>query len=227
MSLPRFIALIPAAGVGSRMGASVPKQYAPLAGKPMIQHVMQTFSGSPLIDAVYVVVSDDDDYIADLPQMPRTRILRCGGATRHESVTNGLRTIQQEVDPEDWVLVHDAARPGLTQELIEKLIAFVKDDPVGGLLAVPVVDTIKRSDGHAHVEQTVSREHLWAAQTPQMFRHAQLLAALQSSQSVTDEASAFERMGLKPRLVEGSSRNFKVTLPEDMLLAELYLKGSA
>ena len=139
MSLPRFIALIPAAGVGSRMGASVPKQYAWLAGKPMIQHVMQTFSGSPLIDAVYVVVSDDDDYIAGLPQMPRTRILRCGGATRHESVTNGLRAIQQEVDPDDWVLVHDAARPGLTQELIEKLIAFVKDDPVGGLLAVPVV----------------------------------------------------------------------------------------
>lgn len=227
MSLPRFIALIPAAGVGSRMGTSVPKQYAELAGKPMIQHVMRTFSDSPLIDAVYVVVSAQDEYIGALPAMPRTRILRCGGATRQNSVTNGLREMQQEVDPEDWVLVHDAARPGLSHELIEKLIVLVKEDPVGGLLAVPVVDTIKRSDGHAHVEQTVSREHLWAAQTPQMFRHAQLLSALQSSDTITDEASAFERIGLKPRLVEGSPRNFKVTRPEDMLLAELYLKGSA
>ena len=227
MNLPRFIALIPAAGVGSRMGTAVPKQYAALAGQPMIQHVMQTFSGSPLIDAVYVVVSAEDGYIDALPAMPRTQILRCGGATRQESVTNGLRAIERNVDPDDWILVHDAARPGLTRELIEKLIAFVKEDPVGGLLAVPVVDTIKRSDGHAHAEQTVSREHLWAAQTPQMFRHAPLLAALQSSEGITDEASAFERMGLKPRLVEGSPRNFKVTLPEDMLLAELYLKGSA
>lgn len=227
MSLPRFIALIPAAGVGARMGSSLPKQYAPLAGKPMIQHVMQTFSDSPLIDAVYVVVSPGDEYIAELPPIPRTRILWCGGATRQASVTQGLREIENEVDPDDWVLVHDAARPGLTLELIEKLIAFVKDDPVGGLLAVPVVDTLKRSDGHAHVEQTVSREHLWAAQTPQMFRHAPLLSALQSSEHITDEASAFERLGLQPRLVEGSPRNFKVTLPEDRLLAELYLKGSA
>ncbi len=227
MPQPSFIALIPAAGVGARMGTSMPKQYAPLAGKPMIQHVMQTFADLPLIDAVYVVVSAGDEYIADLPPMPRTRILRCGGATRQASVTNGLRAIENEVDPDDWVLVHDAARPGLTTDLIEKLIAFVKDDPVGGLLAVQVVDTIKRSDGHAHAEQTVSREHLWAAQTPQMFRHAQLLSALQSSENITDEASAFERIGGKPRLVEGSPRNFKVTLPEDMLLAELYLKGSA
>ena len=158
MSLPRFIALIPAAGVGSRMGTTVPKQYVPLAGKPMIQHVMQTFADSPLIDAVYVVVSAGDDYIADLPEIPRTRILRCGGATRQESVTHGLEAIQQDVDPDDWILVHDAARPGLSHELIEKLIAFVRDDPVGGLLAVPVVDTIKRSDGHAHSEHTVSRE---------------------------------------------------------------------
>ena len=226
MSLPRFIALIPAAGVGSRMGSSVPKQYASLAGKPMIQHVMQTFSASPLIDAVYVVVSAEDGFIDALPAIPRTRILRCGGATRQASVTNGLRAMSPDVDAGDWILVHDAARPGLSHDLIEKLVALVNDDPVGGLLALPVVDTIKRSDGHGHVDQTVSREQLWAAQTPQMFRHAQLLSALQSSEGITDEASAFERMGLKPRLVEGSPRNFKVTLPEDMLLADLYLKGS-
>ena len=227
MSLPRFIALIPAAGVGTRMGGDTPKQYAPLAGKPMLLHVMQTFAGAPQIDAVYVVVSEADEYIGDLPSLPRTRILRCGGPTRQDSVRNGLLAIESEVDPDDWILVHDAARPGLTMPLIDKLIAFVKDDPVGGLLALPVVDTIKRSDGHSHAEHTVSRDHLWAAQTPQMFRHRQLLTALQGSEGITDEASAIEALGLKPRLVEGSPRNFKVTLPQDMLLAELYLKGSA
>ena len=227
MSLSRFIALIPAAGVGSRMGAATPKQYAPVAGKPMMQHVMETFAHAPQIDAVYVVVSEADDYIAALPSLPRTHILRCGGPTRRDSVVNGLRAIANEVDAQDWILVHDAARPGLTHDLIEKLIAFVKDDPVGGLLAVPVVDTIKRSDGHAHADHTVSRDHLWAAQTPQMFRHEALLQALQRSEGITDEASAFEQLGQRPRLVEGSPRNFKVTLPEDMLLAELYLKGSA
>lgn len=227
MSLPRFIALIPAAGVGSRMGGSLPKQYAPLAGRPMIQHVLQTFADSPLIDAIYLVVSAEDGYIDALPAMPRTRILRCGGSTRQASVTNGLLAMAQEVDPDDWILVHDAARPGLSHALIEKLITLVKEEPVGGLLALPVVDTLKRSDTHEHADHTVSREHLWAAQTPQMFRHAPLLSALRSGEAMTDEASAFERLGLKPRLVEGSPRNFKVTLPEDMLLAELYLKGSA
>jgi 2-C-methyl-D-erythritol 4-phosphate cytidylyltransferase len=226
MSLPRFIALIPAAGVGSRMGGALPKQYAPLAGKPMIQHVMQTFADSPLIDTVYLVVSADDGYIDALPAMPRTQILRCGGATRQASVRNGLLAMAKDVHPDDWILVHDAARPGLSRELIEKLITLVREDPVGGLLALPVVDTLKRGDAQACADHTVPREHLWAAQTPQMFRHAPLLSALQSSEAMTDEASAFERLGLRPRLVEGSPRNFKVTLPEDMLLAELYLKGS-
>jgi 2-C-methyl-D-erythritol 4-phosphate cytidylyltransferase len=135
--------------------------------------------------------------------------------------------MQSQVHANDWVLVHDAARPGLTVALINKLIAAVKDDPVGGLLAMPVVDTIKRSDAHGHADHTVSREHLWAAQTPQMFKHAQLLSALQTGSHVTDEASAIEALGLKPTLVEGSPRNFKVTLPHDVLLAELYIKGIA
>jgi 2-C-methyl-D-erythritol 4-phosphate cytidylyltransferase len=142
-------------------------------------------------------------------------------------VTNGLQAIQSQVDANDWILVHDAARPGLSVTLIDKLIAAVKDDPVGGLLALPVVDTIKRSDAHGRADHTVSREHLWAAQTPQMFKHAQLLSALQTGTHVTDEASAIEALGLKPTLVEGSPRNFKVTLPHDVLLAELYIKGIA
>ncbi len=223
MSFPSFVALIPAAGVGARMGATLPKQYAKLAGKPMLQHVMETFVAAPQIDHVYVVVSADDAYIDDLPTLPRTTILRCGGATRQASVTNGLAAMADQLEADDWVLVHDAARPGLTVELIDKLVLFVKDDPVGGLLAMPVVDTIKRSNGHGRSEQTVARDLLWAAQTPQMFRHKPLLDALRSVNDITDEASAIEALGLHPKLVEGSARNFKVTLPEDMQVAERYL----
>lgn len=224
MSVPRYIALIPAAGVGERMGTSMPKQYAQLAGRPMLQHVMETFSSSSLISHTFVVVSANDAYISDLPVLPRTTILKCGGAARQDSVTNGLLAISSEAEDDDWILVHDAARPGLTHDLLDKLIAFVKDDAVGGLLALPMVDTIKRSDGHGRSEMTVERSALWSAQTPQMFRYAQLLQALQQAQQVTDEASAIEAMGHRPKLVEGSARNFKVTLPQDLLLAELIFK---
>ena len=224
MSVPRYFALIPAAGVGELMGTTMPKQYAQLAGKPMLQHVMDTFSSSPLISHTFVVVSENDAYISDLPVTPRTSILKCGGATRQASVTNGLLAMRSETEDDDWILVHDAARPGLTHDLLDKLIAFVKDDAVGGLLALPMVDTIKRSDGHGRAEMTVERSALWSAQTPQMFRYAQLLQALQQAQQVTDEASAIEAMGHRPKLVEGSARNFKVTLPQDLLLAELIFK---
>lgn len=227
MTVPRYIALIPAAGVGARMGTIAPKQYALLAGKPMLQHVMETFSSAALVSHTYVVVSAEDGYVQTLPTIERTSLLFCGGATRQASVTNGLMAMAGEAETDDWILVHDAARPGLTLAMIEKLIAFVKDDAVGGLLAVPVVDTIKRSNGHGRAEATVPRDALWAAQTPQMFRHGQLLQALQQVGTATDEASAIEAMGLQPKLVEGGARNFKVTLPQDMLMAELYLKGSA
>ena len=227
MTVPRYIALIPAAGIGARMGTIAPKQYALLAGKPMLQHVMETFSSAELVSHTYVVVSTEDGYAQTLPTIERTSLLFCGGATRQASVTNGLMAMAGEVETDDWILVHDAARPGLTVAMIEKLIAFVRDDAVGGLLAVPVVDTIKRSNGHGRAEVTVPRDALWAAQTPQMFRHGQLLQALQQVGTATDEASAIEAMGLQPKLVEGGARNFKVTLPQDMLMAELYLKGSA
>ena len=227
MTQPRYFALIPAAGVGARMGSVVPKQYGQIAGKSLLQYVMETVAATPEIQHCYVVVSPDDGHIASLPALPRTTILFCGGATRQASVTNGLAAMAAEVKPEDWVLVHDAARPGLTVDLIVRLIAAVSHHPVGGLLALQVADTIKRSDAGGRALETVPREHLWAAQTPQMFRHAALLDALKKASEITDEASAFEALGLHPRLVEGSARNFKVTRPEDMLLAERYLKGSA
>lgn len=210
------------------MAVGCPKQYASLAGKPMLLHVLQTFAAASQIAHTFVVVSEGDAYIDDLMAsivLPNVTVLKCGGMTRQLSVTNGLAAMTSMVEADDWVLVHDAARPGLTVELIDKLIASVKDDAVGGLLAMPVVDTIKRSNDHGRAEQTVPRETLWAAQTPQMFRHQALAAALQQAVTVTDEASAIQAMGQQPKLVEGSARNFKVTMPQDMLLAEWYLKG--
>ncbi|QDZ27569.1 2-C-methyl-D-erythritol 4-phosphate cytidylyltransferase [Noviherbaspirillum sp. UKPF54] len=232
MISPRYFALIPAAGVGARMRAGCPKQYMPLAGKPMLRHVLDTFAATPEIAHTYVVVSAEDGYIADVLSgarhlFDRISVIYNGGATRHQSVLNGLRAIGGHVGEDDWVLVHDAARPGLTGELIGKLARELRDDAVGGLLALPVVDTLKRSDGERRAQATVSREHLWAAQTPQMFRYALLRRALEEADEVTDEASAVEALGLQPKLVEGSPRNLKVTLPHDVALAELYLKGIA
>jgi 2-C-methyl-D-erythritol 4-phosphate cytidylyltransferase len=155
----------------------------------------------------------------------KVTVIRNGGATRAESVRNGLDAVRDEVGGDDWVLVHDAARPGLTTALIGRLITALRDDAVGGLLALQVVDTLKRAGSGRRVETTVSRDALWAAQTPQMFRYALLQRALAHVDQVTDEAGAVEALGFKPKLVEGSARNFKITLPHDVALAELYLKG--
>jgi 2-C-methyl-D-erythritol 4-phosphate cytidylyltransferase len=232
MNPSRHFALIPAAGIGARMGAACPKQYLSLAGKPMLMHVLDTFAESPLIEHTFVVVSADDGYIRDAlasASLPKERltVLFNGGETRHQSVLNGLHAMWERAKDEDWILVHDAARPGLTGELIERLISALSDDAVGGLLALPVVDTLKRGDAEGRAERTVAREALWAAQTPQMFRYALLRRALEQVAAVTDEASAVEALGLRPRLIEGSPRNFKVTLPHDVALAELHLKGNS
>ncbi|SNS76157.1 2-C-methyl-D-erythritol 4-phosphate cytidylyltransferase [Noviherbaspirillum humi] len=232
MSSTRFHALIPAAGVGARLGATLPKQYLPLAGKPMLLHALQAFVDSPQIDRIHLVVSAADGYVDEAlsaePELQgRVNVLRCGGETRKASVLNGLRTIAGETRVNDWILVHDAARPGLTPQLVSKLIDAVADSPVGGLLALPVVDTLKAADANGSAERTVPRAGLWAAQTPQMFRHGLLLRALEAAGEITDDASAIEALGLRPLLIEGSPRNFKVTLPHDIALAELYLKGQA
>lgn len=230
MASSRYFALIPAAGIGARLGAGYPKQYLPLAGKPMLLHVLETFAAAPAINHCFLVVSEGDAYIAEVmasaPQLSgRVTVLFNGGATRQASVLNGLTSIRAQADDQDWVLVHDAARPGLTVALIDRLIDTLRNDPVGGLLALPVVDTLKRDDTTGRVGATVSRGGLWGAQTPQMFRYAMLRRALEEVAEVTDEASAIEASGLAPRLVEGSVRNFKVTLPQDIALAELLLKG--
>lgn len=223
MNPPRYFALIPAAGIGTRMGAEIPKQYLSIAGKPMLRHAVDALLATPAVARVFVVISTADVWAEDALPMrdPRVTLLRCGGATRRDSVLNGLRLIGEQAAADDWVLVHDAARPGITPELIGKLIAEVGDDPVGGLLALPVADTVKRLDGGKI--STVPRDGLWLAQTPQMFRHAALRAALQQAPEATDEASAVEAQGMSPRLVEGHVRNTKVTQPSDRELVEKYL----
>jgi len=229
----RHVALIPAAGVGARMAAGSPKQYLPIGAKPMLRHTVDAFLSSPLIAHTYVVVSADDPFIdAVLPdaseRASRVTVLRCGGATRMESIRNGLHAVRAALADTDHVLVHDAARPGLNAALIERLITETGDHPAGGLLALPVVDTVKRrgDDGIA----TVSRANLWLAQTPQMFTYALLCRALNAATdpaAITDDASAVEALGLAPRLVEGHPRNLKVTLPSDIRIAEMYLAADA
>ena len=227
-SSQRYFALIPAAGVGARMGASSPKQYLQIGGKPMLRHTLDAFRSSPLIAHTYVVVSAGDPYIDALVPPSGVTVLRCGGATRMESIRNGLRALHGSIALDDWVLVHDAARPGLDAELIERLIVETGEHPTGGLLALPVVDTVKRSS--AGQVATVARDGLWLAQTPQMFRYQLLLRALDAAMSssagpaaITDDASAVEALGLAPKLVEGHPRNLKVTLPADIRIAEMYL----
>ncbi|QJE01359.1 2-C-methyl-D-erythritol 4-phosphate cytidylyltransferase [Massilia forsythiae] len=225
---PRYFALIPAAGVGARMGAASPKQYMKIGGRPMLRHTLDAFLSSDLVAHTFVVVSPDDPYIDAVAPSHGVTILRCGGDSRMESVRNGLAVLASTLGPDDWVLVHDAARPGLTADLIEKLVSAIGDHPAGGLLALPIVDTVKRCiDGEA--AGTVPRKGLWLAQTPQMFRYrllSQALAATTDPNAITDDASAVEALGLSPKLVEGHPRNLKVTLPEDIRIAEMYLAVS-
>lgn len=229
--MSQFFALIPAAGSGSRMGNELPKQYLPLCNRPMIYHAIKTLSNNRSIARVFIVLSPDDTHWSQYDWSEfsqKLTVLHCGGATRADSVLNGLTAAQQKglINPQDWVLVHDAARPCLTSDQLDKLINELASDTVGGLLAVPVADTLKRSNADNHVKQTESRDNLWQAQTPQMFRYELLTRALQNATNinVTDDASAIEALGLHPKLVPSDAYNFKVTYPQDLALAELIIQ---
>jgi 2-C-methyl-D-erythritol 4-phosphate cytidylyltransferase len=231
--MSNFFALIPAAGYGSRMGDELPKQYLPLAGKPMIYHALRTLCNSPRIVGVFVVLASGDGEWSrhDWSEFSgKLVVLECGGATRAESVLNGLKAAREasSVEDADWILVHDAARPCLSKLQLDNLMDDLAADEVGGLLAVPVADTLKRGDTNSRVERTESRENLWQAQTPQMFRYKLLVEALSIAGGVTmtDDAGAIEALGLHPKLVLGDARNLKVTYPQDLALAELILKNT-
>lgn len=225
-----YHALIPAAGAGTRLHSEQPKQYLALAGRPMLWHAVKSVCVPP-VQSVFVVLAPGDrefvrhDWSAFAGKLEP---LYCGGATRRDSVLNGLVAAMAGIDAEDWLLVHDAARPCLPPRDLASLVAEAGGDSIGGILALPAADTVKRAAkdeaGALRVCGSEDRGQLWLAQTPQMFRCALLLQALKAARApVTDEAGAIEQMGLRPRLVTGSRENIKVTFPEDLAIAEAIL----
>lgn len=225
----RLFGLIPAAGSGSRFGGSAPKQYSLIGGKTLLRYAAEALLCVGELETVFVVLAPEDDTFRRLDWNDcggRIAPLYCGGVSRRDSVLNGLIAASAEVDPGDWVLVHDAARPCLALQDVRRLIDAVKEDDTGGILAVRVADTLKRGDSQKRIIATEPREGLWQAQTPQMFRHGLLVRALRAAEQVTDESAAVEAIGGKPRLVEGSQRNLKVTYAADLELAALILGGA-
>ena len=225
--MPRAWAVVPAAGSGSRMGAGVAKQYLPLRGQPLLAHSLAPLLASERIEAVVLVVAPDDSrWRAVVPDSERL-LTAAGGVQRCHSVLNGLERLAGHAAADDWVLVHDAARPCLSPAELETLFAQLGDHPVGGLLALPLADTLKTADEHHCVSRTLSREGLWRALTPQMFRYGLLREALgqaiAAGMLVTDEAAAMEHAGYRPALVTGRAANIKVTTPEDLALADAVL----
>ena len=228
--LPRLFALVPCAGTGSRAGSLSPKQYTPVAGQPLVAHTLAALAQVPRLAATLVVLAPDDDQFEDFfPGFTGERawLARCGGASRADTVANGLAELRcRGAQPQDWVLVHDAARCLVRPEWVDRLIDACIDDDVGGLLALPLADTLK-AEASGRVDTTIDRQGKWAAQTPQMFRLGLLASALHSAgAAVTDEASAVEALGQHPKLVRGELENLKVTWPGDFALAERLLASA-
>ena len=226
--MPRYFALVPAAGSGARFSGSAPKQYVPLGARPLLYYALRRLAMHAAVAEVFVVLAPGDERFRTLDcadVAPKISPLYCGGETRAASVFNGLVAIRDAVSSDDWILVHDAARPCLSAAALDRLIEEVGSDDSGGLLALPVADTLKRGM-EGRIVETVSRRDLWQAQTPQMFRYELLLEALRrcGPASVTDEAGAMETLGVKPKLVVGEARNLKVTYPDDLELAMLILE---
>ncbi len=229
--MTRFHVLIPAAGSGRRMESKTPKQYLPLANDVVIAQTLRVFLNATNIHSVNIVLSENDAYFKALSisQNLKLNIHYCGGETRATTVLNGLKAIANMVEADDWVLVHDAARPGLSAEALNRLITELQNDDVGGLLALPLADTLKRADNAQRVTATMSRGGLWQAQTPQMFRYATLKNALTQfakkyNSAPTDEAEAIEALGLTPKLVIGELQNLKVTYPHDLAVIAALMK---
>ncbi len=220
--------VIVAAGASTRYGGAVPKPYLRVAGRPLIEHSLRAILSLPGIAGGVVVTVPGDRRWPRLPKTVRQGVVTAtGGPTRAMSVLNGLNALITAA-PEDWVLVHDAARPCVPRGDLNALVAECRNDAVGGLLAVPLTDTLKQADAEQRSQRSLPRERLWRAQTPQMFRHGRLTRALEQALSegfdATDEAAAIERLGLRPRLVEGSPLNIKVTRPADLALVQAALR---
>lgn len=229
--IPAYWIVVPAAGVGARMGASCPKQYLPLVGKTVIEHTLERLLQLPDIAGIYLVLDARDTYWVDLSLAQDERICCvAGGAERCDSVLNALEQLQDKASPDDWVLVHDAARPCIHTDSVLHLIDRVNNHPVGGILGVPVSDTLKQVTDSV-IYSTADRRLLWQAQTPQMFRLGLLRNCLQRALAerkiITDESSALELYGYQPLMVQGRSDNIKITRPEDLAIAAMLLQQQA
>lgn len=233
MSQSAVWAVVPAAGAGTRMASATPKQYLPLLNKPVILHTLERLCAVTAVKGVWAGISNNDEYWPDiqarLAQHTKFRGSYAGGPERAHTVLNGLTLALAQASPDDWVLVHDAARPCVRIQDVEKLITdVITSKATGGILALPVSDTVKRVDRTQYITETVNRDGLWRALTPQMFRLGELKQALERAlnqgMTVTDEASAMEAAGQQPVVVPGHADNIKITLPEDLALAELFLK---
>ena len=220
-------AVVPAAGVGKRMQADRPKQYLPLAGKTVLEQTLTRLLEADVFSAVVVAISKEDPYWPELEISMHERVITAtGGKERADSVLSALKSLRENASDNDWVLVHDAARPCLTSSDIHLLIDKLKDDDVGGILALSSHDTLKNVDG-LNIIETIDRSAIWRALTPQMFRYGMLKQALEEAEgnpAVTDEASALEMQGLQPKIVEGRPDNIKITRPEDLALAQFYME---
>lgn len=230
MATPRFWAVVPAAGFGSRMGVSLPKQYLRINDRTVLEYTLSRFCEHPRISGVVAVIARDDPYWPELAVSTDSKIRRAeGGVERMHSVLSGLRLLEHEAAPDDWVLVHDAARPCIRIADISKLMEALENHAVGGLLGWPVRDTMKRVADNDEVIETIDRSGLWHALTPQMFRLADLRSALEavlkSGRIVTDEAQAMELTGARPQFIKGAPDNIKITLNTDLELAEIYLRA--
>ena len=221
--------IIPAAGESSRMGSTTPKQFSNFHGKTILEYVESIFSKLAAIKTITIALNKKQKYIESLncKFSNKTTLIDCGGSNRSETVLNALRIIGEDIQKKDWIMVHDAARVGITESLVNNFIREVVDDKVGGILAIPALDTVKRVDKKKQIIRTEKRDEIWLAQTPQMFRFDLLKDAYTSFKgNPTDESEAIEALGLSPKVVKGNLVNFKITYPEDLMRVEKLIKGS-
>lgn len=233
MSLTETVwAIVPAAGIGSRMQSDKPKQYLLLEDKPVLQHTLERLASHPRVEGIVLALADNDPWWPELNlNLDCELLLAKGGDERADSVLSALHALTVHIEDDAWVLVHDAARPCIRHEDIDRMLASLMTHQVGGILGIPVTDTVKRVDADNQIIDTVDRNGLWRAGTPQMFRLQLLKKALEAAnkqgQAVTDEASAIELAGWQPMMVEGHQDNIKITLPQDLALAALFMQQQA
>ena len=221
--------IIPAAGESSRMGSTTPKQFSNFHGKTILEYVESIFSKLATIKTITIALNKKQKYIESLNCQfsNKTTLIDCGGSNRSETVLNALSIIGEDIQKKDWIMVHDAARVGITESLVNNFIREIVDDEVGGILAIPALDTVKRVDKKQQIIRTEKRDEIWLAQTPQMFRFDLLNKALTSFKgNPTDESEAIEAFGLSPKIVKGNLVNFKITYPDDLMSVKKLIQGS-